>query len=184
MVSATGVLEQKLRRIFAMLDLDGDGRLVEDDVLALADRLAAAFDVQETTKITQLRSALGEFWRKDLSSMAVDGSGPVDASEFVAGMPKALGNDRQGVLERLTAVVAGWMDIADTDGNGLIDEDEYVTMFSKTLGASPADLKVAFAKLDRDGNGTLDREEIRRATEEYGTSEDPQAPGNWLFGSL
>ncbi|WP_330328931.1 EF-hand domain-containing protein [Streptomyces sp. NBC_00536] len=184
MNGTTGVLEQKLRRFFAMLDLDGDGRLTEDDALAIADRLAAAFDVQDTAKITRLRSALSDFWRKDLAIMAADGSGSVNVSEFVAGMPKALGNDRAGVLERLTAMVAGWMDIADTDGNGLIDEDEYVTMFSKTVGASPADLKVAFAKLDRDGNGTLDREEIRRATEEYGTSEDPQAPGNWLLGPL
>ncbi|MFD6877298.1 MULTISPECIES: hypothetical protein [unclassified Streptomyces] len=57
-------------------------------------------------------------------------------------------------------------------------------MYIKSLGASPADLKVAFAKLDTDGDGTLGREEIRRATEEYYTSEDPTAPGNWLFGNL
>ncbi|MFG2715695.1 EF-hand domain-containing protein [Streptomyces goshikiensis] len=42
MSSTTGVLEQKLRRFFAMLDLDGDGRLAEDDALAVADRLAMA----------------------------------------------------------------------------------------------------------------------------------------------
>lgn len=35
-----------------------------------------------------------------------------------------------------------------------------------------------------DGDGNLGRDEIRRATEEFYTSEDPQSPGNWLFGNL
>ncbi|MFJ6798894.1 EF-hand domain-containing protein [Streptomyces sp. NPDC091268] len=173
-----------MRRSFTMLDVDGDGRLVEGDVLALADRLAAAFGMsEEAVKITRLRNTLGELWVKDLSSMAAGGSG-LDSSEFVAGMRKAVDNDREGVVERLTAMVAAWMDIADTDGNGLIDEDEFVTMYAKTFGYPPEALKVAFAKLDLDGNGLLDREEIRRAAEEYCTSDAPDAPGNWLYGPL
>lgn len=184
MGSTTGVLDQKMRRSFAMLDIDGDGHLVQSDMLALADRLAAAFGMSEdTAKINRLRSSLSQLWTKDFSAIAADSSG-LNCTEYVAGMRKAVDNDQQGVLERLSEMIAAWMDIADTDGNGLIDEEEYITMYSKTLGATREDLKVAFARLDLDGNGTLDHEEIHRAAIEYCSSDDPQAPGNWLFGSL
>ncbi|MFD6181869.1 EF-hand domain-containing protein [Streptomyces goshikiensis] len=185
MNAATGILDQKLTRAFAMLDVDGDGNLREEDLLALSNRLAAAFDLSgEATKIARLREAFAQLWTHDLSTMDADRDGQLDRAEFIAGMRKAVANDREGILQRLSVMVDAWMDICDTDGNGLIDEDEFQTMYIKSLGADPSDLKVAFAKLDTDRNGTLGREEIRRATEEYYTSEDPQAPGNWLFGNL
>lgn len=116
--------------------------------------------------------------------MATGHSGSLNCTESVAGMRKAVDNERQGVLQRLFEMIAAWMDIADTDGDGPIDEEEYIAMYSKTLGASREDLKVAFTKLDLDGNGTLDNEEAHRAAIEYCSSDDPQAPGNWLFGGL
>ncbi|MFI9000530.1 hypothetical protein [Streptomyces sp. NPDC053541] len=41
----------------------------------------------------------------------------------------------------------------------------------------------AFRHLDRDGDGTLTRAEVRTAVIEYFTSPDPNAPGNWYFGT-
>ncbi|MGW5399612.1 EF-hand domain-containing protein [Streptomyces sp. NPDC003952] len=185
MTAATGVLDVKLGRAFALLDADADGDLREEDLLALSDRLAGAFDSSgDAVKITRLRQAFTQLWIHDLSTMDADRDGILDRAEFIAGMKKAVANDREGILERLNVMVDAWMDIADTDGNGRIDEAEFHTMYIKSLGASPVDLTVAFAKLDTDGDGHLDRDEIRRATEEYYTSEDPQAPGNWLFGNL
>ncbi|KUL43830.1 hypothetical protein ADL22_13185 [Streptomyces sp. NRRL F-4489] len=177
------ILDRKLLRAFAMLDTDGDGGLVEADLMVLAERLAGAFDMTgESAKIQRLKDAFRALWAMDLSPMDTDGNGYVDRQEFLTGMRKAATNDREGHLERLGLMVDAWMDICDTDGNGVIDEGEFLTMYTKTLGAAPDDLRTAFAKLDLDGNGVLDREEIRKATEEYYTSDDPQAPGNWLFG--
>ncbi|MFD5142668.1 EF-hand domain-containing protein [Streptomyces sp. NPDC058401] len=185
MDAANGVLDVKLGRAFALLDVDADGDLREEDLLALSNRLAGAFDLSgDATKIARLRQAFTQLWIHDLSTMDADRDGVLDRAEFIAGMKKAAANDREGILQRLSVMVDAWMDIADTDGNGLISEDEFQTMYIKSLGASPADLKIAFAKLDTDADGSLRRDEIRRATEEYYTSEDPQAPGNWLFGNL
>ncbi|MFE0098785.1 EF-hand domain-containing protein [Streptomyces sp. NPDC059009] len=183
MHGADDVLGRKLLRAFAMLDTDGDGALVEADLLTLADRLAAAFAMTgDAAKIIRLKEAFRVLWDTDLLSMDADGNGLVDRQEFLDGMRKAAANDREGHLTRLGAMVDAWMDICDADGNGVIDRDEFLTMYTRTLGASPDALILAFKALDRDGNGTLDRDEIRLATEEYYTSNDPQAPGNWLFG--
>jgi hypothetical protein len=51
-------------------------------------------------------------------------------------------------------------------------------------GGSPQDMAHAFAKLDLDGNGTLDPEKIPTAVTEFFTSDDPKARGNWLYGPL
>lgn len=185
MLDGDQLLDRKLVRAFEMLDTDQDGRLVEADLLALADRLAAAFGLDgEAVKINRLKDAFRELWTEDLAVMDTDENGHVDRREFLAGMRKAAVNDREGHLARLGTMVGAWMDICDTDGNGVVDSREFVTMYTKTLGASPEDLTVAFDTLDRDGNGYLDHDEIRQATEEYYTSTDPQAPGNSLFGPL
>jgi Ca2+-binding EF-hand superfamily protein len=55
-------------------------------------------------------------------------------------------------------------------------------MYSRTLGLPPDSLNEAFTALDTDGDGHLSRTEIRTAVDEYYTSEEPDTPGNWLFG--
>ncbi|WP_425832460.1 EF-hand domain-containing protein [Streptomyces fractus] len=179
------VLDTKLDRAFTMLDADGDGALVSDDLTTLAGKLAAAFGLVGSPKATRLHDAFALIWEQDLRHMDADGNGSIDPAEFRDGMRRAAdGEHRAAFLTRLNEMVAAWMDIADTDGNGVVDLDEFTTMYTHTLGADPGDLATAFARLDLDGNGSLDADEIRRATEEYYTSESPDAPGNWLFGAL
>ncbi|WP_327381618.1 hypothetical protein [Streptomyces sp. NBC_01207] len=68
------------------------------------------------------------------------------------------------------------------DDDGLIGLDEYL-LLSQAIGGVPAQqMKEAFHRLDRDGNGTLDPAEIDAAVVEFFTSDDPNAPGNWLYG--
>lgn len=185
MTIASGVLNRKLDRIFRFLDADGDGELRPEDVTVLAARLATAFDAPgDRPKIEALERALDDIVRTDIMPMDADGSGGVDIREFASGFRRAVDTDPEAMLGRFDVMVDAWMNLADSDGNGVIDEAEFTRMYTMTLGVPAADLAVAFAKLDRDGNGTLDRAEIRTATREYYTSDDPSTPGNWLFGPM
>ena len=114
--------------------------------------------------------------------MDADSDGMINRVEYRDSVRAAAVEDREGFLGRFATMVAAWMDICDTDGDGMISLDEYTAMFANTVNASPEDLEAAFHKLDQDGDGALSSEEIRTAAEEYYTSEDPQAPGNWLLG--
>jgi Ca2+-binding EF-hand superfamily protein len=177
-----GILEHKLHRAFGLLDADGDGRLTEADLTGLADHLAAAFDVSdETAKIARLKETLDEIWRTDLQSMDPAGTG-LDATGFTAGILRAVENDREGFVQRFGAMAQAWLDIGDTDGNGVLSQEEFTLLYTRVLGVAPDDLAAAFAALDLDGDGSLDRYEIQRAAEEYYTSDDADARGNWLFG--
>jgi Ca2+-binding EF-hand superfamily protein len=185
MSQQTGILATKVDLTFGRLDADGDGQLVKNDLEILADMLAGAFGVAtEDGKVARLRTAMATIWDTDLIPMDTDSTGSVDRGEFRTGWLKALASDRAGVLGRFTTMAEAWLDLCDTDNSGTTTLDEYTKMATSTLGVPEADCTIAFQKLDRDSNGVLHRDEIRSAAEEYYTSDDPDALGNWLFGPI
>ena len=67
------------------------------------------------------------------------------------------------------------------DGDGVIGKDEY----RQYLTSSKIDPSVAdetFAKLDTDGDGHLTRDEWEQLFLDFFLSDDPDAPGSWLWG--
>lgn len=179
----TSVLSTKLHRMFNFLDTDQDGRLTEDDLPAIADRLAASVPAQPA-KAERLRGALGVIWEQHLRHMDYDGNGSIDPAEYERGVREAIATDPTSLVSALHDVVASCLDILDQNDDGLIDLQEYTLLGQAVTGGTPEDMAVAFARLDLDGNGTLEPEEIRSAVTEYFTSESPDARGNWLYGPL
>ncbi|MFC6066757.1 EF-hand domain-containing protein [Streptomyces ochraceiscleroticus] len=181
----TDILDRKLERAFELMDSDANGELVEGDLLVLADRLAAAFERgDDPARKERLRNALHRIWQDHLAGMDDDGNGYVDVAEFTRGFRAAARDNRGKFLADLSEVVAAWMDLVDVNGNGRIDVDEYRLMYESAFGITPEDLEYGFRQLDHDDSGELDEQELRQATEEYYTSSNPDAPGNWLFGPL
>jgi Ca2+-binding EF-hand superfamily protein len=167
-----------------MLDTDGDGNVREEDLLSLAAKLSEAFAANAPGTVAHLQNTFAALWETDLKKMDSDHNGTIDRDEWRAGIRHAVATDRDGFLDRMGAMVQAWLDMCDTDGDGNISRDEYITMYAKTLGLSPEHLDEAFTALDTNGSGTLSRAEIRTAVEEYYTSEENDTPGNRLFGPL
>ncbi len=69
----------------------------------------------------------------------------------------------------------------DQDGDGFIDEREYLDMF-KAYGLYMSVAKKAFDKLDINGDGQISGGELVKAFEDFFMSPDENAPGNWIFG--
>lgn len=183
MTTTGSVLSTKLRRMFDSLDTDGDGHLTEHDFTVIADRLSAAVPAP-TEKVQRLRSALMAIWSRHLGHMDYDDTEHIDPDEYERGVREAIVTDLDGFIDTLHNALAACLDILDTDDTGLVDVGMYTVLAQAVSGGTAENMAIAFAKLDRNGNGNLEHAEVRAAMIEYFTSEDPEARGNWLYGPL
>jgi len=79
------------------------------------------------------------------------------------------------------ATARSLIQVADADGNGVLDPGEY-TLLAAVYGAPADQAERAFGRLDQDRNGVLDAAELRLAIRQFFASRDPDALGNVAFG--
>ncbi|MFD5558598.1 hypothetical protein ACFWIA_32795 [Streptomyces sp. NPDC127068] len=73
---------------------------------------------------------------------------------------------------------------ADKDDDGFVRLDEFMA-YHRSVKTSPANIEIAAKKLGLCGNDArLPTERIMRAHQEFCTSTDPEAPGNWFYGNI
>ena len=53
------------------------------------------------------------------------------------------------------------MKAVDTDGSGVIEFEEFLSLMSENNEISEEDIKDAFRLFDKDGNGTINKTEIK-----------------------
>jgi len=92
-----------------------------------------------------------------------NGDGKITAMELKEAMAK-LGNKM--TLKEVQEMIKG----VDTDGNGTVEFEEFVTMMSDSLQTDTAeeDLKNAFKTFDKDGDGFITAPELRLAMKQMG----------------
>jgi Ca2+-binding EF-hand superfamily protein len=79
------------------------------------------------------------------------------------------------------AVARTLLQVADADGNGVLDAGEYIRL-AAVYGARPAEARRAIGRLDQDRNGVLDAAELTTAISQFFASRDPRARGSVAFG--
>ncbi|MFJ1755130.1 EF-hand domain-containing protein [Kitasatospora sp. NPDC088134] len=177
------LLTAKIAYGFDSLDADGDGRLTERDHVLMGRSSARSLGHEPgSAQESRLVAAYVAIWRELHLSALPPGSEEIGREEFIAATA-ALADDPAAARGTLGALARAFLSIADTDGDGRVDPEEFfVFQRGHFPGIERADADAAFRHLDRDGNGTLSEEEFVEAVVEYWTSRDPQAPGNWWVG--
>ncbi|OQV19692.1 putative Calexcitin-1 [Hypsibius exemplaris] len=69
----------------------------------------------------------------------------------------------------------------DVTGDGKVDEQEYTTAYT-SYGVAADECKNAFKKLTNGGPDTISKDVFEKRFQEFVTSNDPNAAGNYLFG--
>lgn len=72
--------------------------------------------------------------------------------------------------------------VLDADNDGIISPSEYI-QFCLAIDLDEETARSAFIKLDEGGKGYLSREEYLQRSQDFHTGKNPDALGNWLYGS-
>jgi tellurite resistance protein TerC len=172
-----------LERRFAVIDADGNGVWQRDDGQLLIRRLCETFgyasDSAASRAVAVAQQALFDIM---LSHMDANGDQEISRDEFVTAVGLDVA-DRPGFDAAVGATARSLLEVADTDGNGVLDPAEY-TRLAAVYGARADEAERAFGRLDQDRNGVLDVAELTSAIGQFFASRNPRARGNVAFGRV
>ncbi|MFJ3881642.1 EF-hand domain-containing protein [Streptomyces sp. NPDC090077] len=134
-------------RIFAMLDVDGDGVITRAEYLGRVDRAAAVCERDAGHPlVAAARAAHEEVFRQ----MDGDANGGVTYAEYRdwAG--------HEAFEESCRPALGSLFDLADQDGDGCLTRAEFTRLRAAT-GNTPEGADAAFDALDPHGEGTVQR---------------------------
>lgn len=180
---STDILTRKLDKSFSRLDTDGNDVIDRADLLALGAEVAKDFGFEpESPRAAAIAENLTRLWKALAEQVDLDGDGRITRDEFQQGMRLAFSSQATYHAFFRPAVDAV-LSLFDADADGLISQDEWRRV-QAGYGTTPEQADEAFGLLDSNGNGYLTRAEISIATHEFYISEDAEAQGNRLFGTL
>jgi Ca2+-binding EF-hand superfamily protein len=176
------VYTRKMKHVFEMLDVTKDGFLAEDDFAELAAGIAKLMPgAQNQRKIRDFHDAMVGWWRGLLPVMKKNRDGKVGPREFCDAMHNVMID--QDRFEVFRPVAVTWFHLYDADDSNSLSLDEFQTL-SKTLQISESDTAAGFRKFDANGDGELSEDEFITVARQFYAGEDPDAPGNWLYGPV
>ncbi|WP_194833223.1 EF-hand domain-containing protein [Nocardia sp. XZ_19_369] len=178
-------LARKLQRRFETFDFDGDDRVERSDFENSARALAEEFGHEPDSPAAQelLRLSL-QLWGRLASAGDVNIDGSVDLAEykeaFAEGLLVTEESFEQGYRPFLEAIMA----IADVDGDGKLNAEEYVRWTGTLMHLPADDARENHRRLDTDGDGFVTTDDLLQAIHDYYFDENPEGVGSWLLGKL
>lgn len=171
----------KLTRYFNVLDADKNGYIQEADFAAIARNLAEARGwAPGTPGYAAVEAGVMLIWRNSAAFADRNHDGQVTLEEWLAHEDYYLATperwEEYGVL-----VTKGIFDVIDDDGDGSISPVEWRN-FYQSFRIDPDAAADSFRRMDLDGDGSISRDEMVQHVTDFHFSDDPNAPGNWLFG--
>jgi Ca2+-binding EF-hand superfamily protein len=180
---AGSVHEAKFDRLFDVFDVTRDAHVSREDFESVVERVVTAdHGSPNGTRVQAVRDATGRFWAWLEAYGRVDDSGRISREAFRATLEAAFLQAGR-FDELLRPAMEAWFDLYDADGDGKISRREY-ELLQRATGRSTADVDTGFRTIDINGDGYLTLEEFSAILHEFFTSDDRDAPGNWLFGAL
>lgn len=175
--------KKKLTRYFQVYDVDDDGRIARPDFERVAENVRALYETDERSSAHRLiREGFLRGWEALRASADADDNGGVDLGEWLSYWEGVLLDDERYQNE-VASVTERLFRVFDTDEDGVLGADEFCNFYG-IYGLKSAEARLVFLELDLDGDGAVTRQELMDMAHEFYRSDDPDSPGNRLFGPL
>jgi hypothetical protein len=178
--------KKKASHYFDLIDEDENGFIESNDFKLRAERLAEARDVTDEEALSKIRDRVMTWWEHLCAIADFDDDDRVTREEWEtywesldAGVNQG-GKESEKTLQSLEQAAKGTFKAINTNAPP-ITQEEYADWLD-AWGVEGA--TAAFQHLDRDGSGTLTEDNLIEAVKEFYLSNDPEAPGNALYGEL
>ncbi len=178
--------KKKLTRKFQILDVDGNGLIEWNDFARILEQVVQQRQLTpDSRRARELDQTNRRLWSTLAQNCDVDGDGSISLEEWLGFHQAALEYELEmleslpGQESAIDATASFIFELLDYRGVGRVSEQDY-QVFCEAYGIEPS----GFAKLDRNGDGFLSRDEVVTLVVEFFCSNDPQSPGNWFFGDL
>ena len=179
----TELQQQKLTRYFRVYDIDDDGRIGPADFERVIENVRLLHGLNaESPAHQRLREGYASRWDHMRTVADKDADGGVDVEEWLTYWDSVLADDAQFDAE-VAVLESRFFEIFDIDEDGFIGPDEFCNFFS-CYGMSAAMARQIFMDLDADGDGAVSHQELMEMAREFYRGDNPNAPGNLLFGPL
>lgn len=172
----------KLERFFYILDYDRNGVIEKDDFEAIAENLCILWGLKEGEEgYNKVFKRFIDGWDK-FNFYVNDNTGKASWEDWKRFAEEVMIYGDKDQFDRFVEEFTGELfDNFDTDKDGYISLDEFIDLFV----AHRIEVRFAaksFRNLDKSKDGVISRGELIDAVKEFFRSDDPNAPGNWLFG--
>ncbi|KAK4008663.1 calexcitin-2 [Daphnia magna] len=173
----------KLIYVFkAFFDVDNSGAIDQQDFCLAAERICRVhgWTVNEG-KGAEVLQRLLDVWEA-LKRADSNSDGSVDQNEWCTMWETYAkgGNDSQEWQDKYRDF---YFSIMDTSGEGTIELDEFAAV-NKRDDVSDKDCSEAFKLLSKNNSSIVNSSTFAQLWKEFFTSDDPSAPGNFIYGKL
>ena len=177
----TELQKRKLTRYFRVYDIDDDGRIGPADFERVVENVRILHGLATgSAGHVALQEGYQKRWGVLSEQADADEDGGVDLAEWLAYWDGVLAVEERYQSE-LRSLVNRLLKSFDTDEDGVIGAQE----FSDFYGVYGLESEMAgrvFKVLDTDDDGVISRQDLIELGHQFYQGDDPDAPGNKLFG--
>ena len=176
----TELQTRKWKRLFDVYDADGNGVVEKRDFETIFQNFAVARNLTPgSDRYEEFYAKFMEDWEHLRKDVDKNNNGQIELDEWLQHGDNRINSPE---MEQTNIdLVNQTLELLDLDGNGIITLYEYtIALQSWRVSADLAE--EIFCKLDLNDDGVIDKAEFVELVRQFNMSDDPDAPGNFLFG--
>ncbi len=172
--------KRKMTRLFNLFDADKNGVIERVDYETIIQSFAQIRGWQEgSASYNLLYDNFMRLWHKMLQELDRNNDNQVTLEDFLEDRDHVLHDEsRYQARIKVGQLLFAMLD-RDGDGQGTVEE---LKLFYRGLRIDETLANEVFPKLDLNGDGYISLKEFLQIGYDFHYSNDPDAPGNWLFG--